>query len=121
MDMSMREDACRIVTGAIRAVLPDEAVRRALEHYRPGGGRTILVAAGKAAWQMARAAVEAVGPVDGDTASALRKAGLDIDDVLQNNDAYRALKTVNGLIITGPTGTNVNDVAVVLLRPVEGM
>lgn len=65
MDMSMREDACRIVTGAIRAVLPDEAVRRALEHYRPGGGRTILVAAGKAAWQMARAAVEAVGPVDG--------------------------------------------------------
>ena len=61
------------------------------------------------------------GFVDGDTASALRKAGLDIDDVLQNNDAYRALKTVNGLIITGPTGTNVNDVAVVLLRPVKGM
>ena len=33
----------------------------------------------------------------------------------QNNDAYHALKAVDGLIITGATGTNVNDVAVVLI------
>ena len=37
-------------------------------------------------------------------------------DVLRENDAYHALQAVDGLIITGPTGTNVNDVAVALLR-----
>ena len=35
-------------------------------------------------------------------------------DTLADNDAYHALQTVGGLIMTGPTGTNVNDVAVVL-------
>ncbi|MBQ4089458.1 MAG: glycerate kinase [Clostridia bacterium] len=56
------------------------------------------------------------GYVDGDTASAMRAQGLDIYATLRNNDAYNALKAVDGLIITGPTGTNVNDVAVALLR-----
>ena len=37
--------------------------------------------------------------------------------MLADNDAYHALAAVNGLIVTGPTGTNVNDVAVALLRP----
>ena len=32
------------------------------------------------------------------------------------SDAYHGLKAVDGLIVTGPTGTNVNDVAVALLR-----
>ena len=36
-------------------------------------------------------------------------------DTLQNNDAYHALRAVEGLIITGATGTNVNDVAVALI------
>ena len=36
---------------------------------------------------------------------------------LRENDAYHALEACGGLIITGPTGTNVNDVAVALLRP----
>ena len=56
------------------------------------------------------------GYVDGNTAALLRQKGILIGDVLQNNDAYHALKKVDGLIITGPTGTNVNDVAVALLR-----
>ena len=56
------------------------------------------------------------GYADGDTAKDLREKGVDIFTVLQNNDAYSALKAVDGLIITGPTGTNVNDVAVALLR-----
>ena len=56
------------------------------------------------------------GYADGDTAASLREKGWDIYSVLQNNDAYTALKTVDGLIFTGPTGTNVNDVAVALLR-----
>ena len=56
------------------------------------------------------------GYVDGDTVSELRKQGLNVDAVLQNNDAYHALEKTGGLIITGATGTNVNDVAVALLR-----
>ena len=56
------------------------------------------------------------GYVDGETAAALDAAGLDVFDVLRRNDAYHALLTVDGLIFTGPTGTNVNDVAVALLR-----
>lgn len=56
------------------------------------------------------------GYVDGDTAAELLAQGVVIDDVLQNNDAYHALEKVGGLIMTGPTGTNVNDVAVGLPR-----
>ena len=54
------------------------------------------------------------GYADGATASELRKAGFDIANVLKDNDAYTALKACGGLIVTGPTGTNVNDCAVVL-------
>lgn len=57
------------------------------------------------------------GYVDGDTLAALEAGGLDVFRVLADNDAYHALKAVGGLIVTGPTGTNVNDVAVALLRP----
>ena len=56
------------------------------------------------------------GYVDGGTLSALKAAGLDLHAVLEDNDAYHALKAADGLIITGPTGTNVNDVAVVLVN-----
>lgn len=56
------------------------------------------------------------GYVDGTTAETLRAAGWDIQKVLQNNDAYHALEISGGLVVTGPTGTNVNDVAVVLLN-----
>ena len=61
----LRRDADAIVRASIQAVLPDEAIRRALAEFRPGPGRTLLVAAGKAAWQMARAAVDTLGAVDG--------------------------------------------------------
>ena len=65
MNLTLRQDADAIIRSSIQAVLPDEAVRRALKDFRPKGGRVLLVAAGKAAWQMAHAAVEALGRVDG--------------------------------------------------------
>ena len=55
------------------------------------------------------------GYVDHETAATLRAQGIDIFTVLKNNDAYNALAKCDGLVITGPTGTNVNDVAVALL------
>ncbi len=56
------------------------------------------------------------GYADQDTAAALKKEGIDIFRVLEDNDAYHALKACGGLIMTGPTGTNVNDVSVLLIR-----
>ena len=56
------------------------------------------------------------GYVDYDTATELRSQGIDIFQVLKDNDAYHALQKTSGLIFTGPTGTNVNDVAVALLN-----
>lgn len=55
------------------------------------------------------------GYVDGDTQAALATQGLTISHVLAENDSYHALKAVDGLIFTGPTGTNVNDVAIGLI------
>ncbi|MBO6041151.1 MAG: glycerate kinase, partial [Oscillospiraceae bacterium] len=57
------------------------------------------------------------GYTDGDSLAALKAAGLNLHAVLADNDAYHALKAIGGLIVTGPTGTNVNDVAVALIRP----
>ena len=56
------------------------------------------------------------GYADGDTRTALSGRGLSIDAALADNDAYHALEAAGGLIRTGPTGTNVNDVAVALVR-----
>ena len=65
MNPTLRRDADAIIRSSLNAVLPDEAVRRALKAFAPRGGRVLLVAAGKAAWQMAHSAVEALGRVDG--------------------------------------------------------
>lgn len=56
------------------------------------------------------------GYVDHMTADRLAEKGLDIFFVLQENDAYHALTETNGLIMTGATGTNVNDFAVLLIK-----
>lgn len=59
--MSLRKDADCIIKSAIRSVLPDEAVRQALEGKKFGAGNVYVVAAGKAAWQMAKTAAEILG------------------------------------------------------------
>ena len=56
------------------------------------------------------------GYVDGTTREVLSQKHISIYDVLRENDAYHALKQSDGLIITGATGTNVNDVAVLLIK-----
>ena len=64
MPTTLRQAADAIITAGIQAVLPDAAVRRALAQFAPQG-RFFLVAAGKAAWQMAHAALGVLGRVDG--------------------------------------------------------
>ena len=63
------------------------------------------------------------GPTDaaggfatGESMKLYRDAGIDVQAYLDNNDSYNALKATNQLIVTGPTGTNVNDIAVALIN-----
>ena len=58
---SLRQDADRIISQALASALPDTAVRKSLREISFGPGRIVLVAAGKAAWQMAKTAWEEVG------------------------------------------------------------
>jgi glycerate 2-kinase len=55
------------------------------------------------------------GLVDGATADAVRSGGTDPEEALANNDAYAALESGGVRLVTGPTGTNVNDLRVALV------
>ena len=57
------------------------------------------------------------GYVDGESYLDMKHRGVDVDFSLENNDAYHALKSISSLVITGPTGTNVNDISVALIKP----
>jgi glycerate 2-kinase len=57
------------------------------------------------------------GIVGGATARAIRDAGKDPAEALSNNASYAALEAGGGLLVTGPTGTNVNDLRVALISP----
>ncbi len=56
------------------------------------------------------------GIVDGFTVDRMREKGIEPLKYLENNDSYNALKVSGDLLITGPTGTNVNDIVLVLVR-----
>jgi glycerate-2-kinase len=47
--------------------------------------------------------------VSGETERRATRLGIHLDGALTRNDTYRALKRLNCHIVTGPTGTNVND------------
>ena len=106
-----------------------ETIVKLTGHGKGGRNQELALAAAEGIAGMDNAAVFSVGSdgtdgptdaaggyVDGDTCAELAAQGIKIDAVLQDNDAYNALLKTGGLIFTGPTGTNVNDVAVALLR-----
>ncbi|HEX8691177.1 MAG TPA: DUF4147 domain-containing protein [Longimicrobium sp.] len=57
------------------------------------------------------------GIVDGETVARADAAGVVAAEALQDNDAHRFLRAAGDLLVTGPTGTNVNDVVLVLAAP----
>ena len=108
--MDLRKTAEEIWQAAIAAAQPDAAVKRALEG-RSVAGNVYLVAIGKAAWQMARAAVEVLGekicdgivitkyghipgPIPG---LQLREAGHPVPDANSYRATQAAIDEVTGL------------------------
>ena len=55
-----------------------------------------------------------IGP---DTLLHAKDAGLDAVEYLENNDSYSFFEKAGGLLMTGPTCTNVNDLRAVLVLP----
>lgn len=53
---------------------------------------------------------------DGGSCARMRAAGIDPAQALANNDAYSAFEAIGDLFMTGPTGTNVNDLRAVYIR-----
>jgi glycerate-2-kinase len=54
--------------------------------------------------------------VDGESIDKARKLGLKAEEYLDNNDSYTFFKKTGDILITGPTGTNVMDVQIVLVQ-----
>ena len=54
-----------------------------------------------------------------DSLSRARSIGLDPEEMLADNNSYPFFSALNDLVITGPTGTNVNDFRAVLVLPME--
>ncbi len=54
--------------------------------------------------------------VDGRTFEKAASAGLEPQEYLRNNDSYTFFERIGDLLITGPTGTNVMDIQVILIE-----
>jgi len=59
------------------------------------------------------------GIVDQDTIKRMVQAGVNPVELLENNDAYAALRSSNDLLDTGATGTNVADLQILLIHPLS--
>lgn len=56
------------------------------------------------------------GLVDGASLARMRRSYADVEGLLANNDSNKALESSGDLIVTGPTGTNVNDLIILLIE-----
>ena len=56
------------------------------------------------------------GIATGESYNKMIAAGINPENFLKNNDSYNALDSIGDLIKTGPTGTNVNDITVVIIK-----
>jgi glycerate 2-kinase len=115
--------ACIIFGGETTVTLPEA-------HGRGGRNQELVLAAALALDRHPGITVGAIGTdgVDGPTdaagaiadgalVTAARRCGLDARESLQRHDSYTLFAPLEALIRTGPTGTNVNDIAIGLISP----
>ena len=57
--------------------------------------------------------------IDGKSFEKAEKYNLLPLEYLRNNDSYNFFKGINELIFTGPTGSNVNDIAIIMTVPTK--
>ena len=56
------------------------------------------------------------GIIDSCSIEKMNELNLDINRYLENNDSYNFLSNVDSLYITGPSGTNVADIQLILIK-----
>jgi hydroxypyruvate reductase len=79
-----------------------------------GLGDTVILSAGTDGTDGPTDAAGAIA--DGETLARAQALGLDASAYLMNNDSYHFFKATGDLIQTGPTGTNVADIQLILVR-----
>jgi glycerate 2-kinase len=79
-----------------------------------GLGDTVILSAGTDGTDGPTDAAGAIA--DGETLARAQALGLDASAYLMNNDSYHFFKATGDLIKTGPTGTNVADIQLILVR-----
>jgi glycerate 2-kinase len=53
--------------------------------------------------------------VDGETVERAKVLGLDVEKSLAENNSFEVFSKLDDLIVTGPTGTNVNDISLIII------
>ncbi|KAA0217444.1 MAG: DUF4147 domain-containing protein [Leptolyngbya sp. PLA3] len=112
-------------TGAAVVWGGESTVHVGASHGKGGRNQELAVAAatviegvpGAAVMSLATDGVDgptdaAGGVVDGQSVARMRANGVDPEEALRNHDSYPALEACGGLLRTGASGTNVNDVMV---------
>ena len=56
------------------------------------------------------------GIIDSNSIKKMKKSKLDINTYLENNDSYNYLADIDSLYVTGPSGTNVADIQLILIK-----
>lgn len=106
------------VTGGGRGGRNQEFVLGAVKTLEPSGETGRLAALASAGTDGIDGPTDAAGgTADNTSVRRAREAGIDLDDVLRRNDAYTALDALGDLIVTGPSGTNVGDLHVMVIAP----
>ena len=54
--------------------------------------------------------------VDMDTIDAYKSSDLNLESFLSNNDSYNLFNKLNSLVQIGPTGTNVADIQITIIK-----
>lgn len=88
----------------------------ALDKERGKGPHLVVLSAGTDGIDGNSPAAGAIA--DETTIERARNLGLDADDYLARSDSYTFFERLDDLIVTGPTGTNVRDLRILLRRPV---